>query len=161
MAVSSTRDLELQSPTRFPAKVVLMQHRPALARVPAAPVPRRQQCYANATTPCTASVRITSSPADSRPIPRRLWRTRTLCYRRWSVFRRLRVDCTGIPRLPNEPSRGYAEVLRSRPIRRRLACSGTGAAVAERTTKGSSTETSRLDSVASRPAVYASRRALP
>ena len=89
-------------------------------------------------------------------------RARTLCFGQWSVFRPSRVDRAGSPRFPGEPSRGYAHVLRPRPTRPRLACSGArGAAPAERTTKASTIGISRLHSGASPPAVYASRRALP
>ena len=42
-----------------------MRRGPSLGRVPAAPVPRRLRYYACATTPCTASPRLISSPAGT------------------------------------------------------------------------------------------------
>ena len=44
---------------------LLMRRGPSLGRVPAAPVPRRPRYYACATTPCTASLRLISSPAGT------------------------------------------------------------------------------------------------
>ena len=106
--------------------------------------------------------RYHASPADSLPLPRRQGRARTFCFRRGSVFRRSHADRAGSPRFPSEPSRGYADVLRPRPIRQLLASSGAAdAAPAERTTKASTIRISWLNSVASPPAVYASRHALP
>ena len=114
-----------------------------------------------------ARLRLIDSPAGTTPRclfapapPQAGGRARTLCFGQWSVFRPC-VDRAGSPRFPGEPSRGYG-VLRPRPTRPRLACSGArGAAPAERTTKASTIGISRLHSGASPPAVYASRRALP
>ena len=121
--------------------------------------PRRRSRASRRELYCAS--RYHGSPACSLPVPRRQGRARTLCFGQWSVFRPSRVDRAGSPRFPGEPSRGYADVLRPRPTRQRLACSGArGAAPAERTTKASTIGISRLNSVASPPAVYASRRAL-
>ena len=141
---------------------------PSLGRVPAVLVPRRHQYYEGATTPRTASLRLIGSPAGATPcllvrsrppqagagqdpLFRPVVRVPAIergQYGASQVPRRAILWLCGRSRTPDDPLR--------------LACGGaSGAAPANYRTKASTLPISRLNSVASPSAVYASRRALP
>ena len=118
-----------------------MRRPPSLGRVPADPVPRRQQYYEGATTPCHASLRLIvfasryhASPAvclcslarSRHPAGR--GRAGDFLVRRTLVTVLPHVDRTGPPRFPDEPSRGSAIALRPRPALQHLASRGAGGA---------------------------------
>ena len=110
---------------------------------------------------CFAS-RYHAVPACSLPVPRRQGRARTLCCGQGSMFRPFRVDRYGASQVPRRaiPWLCARSLTPDDPLR--LACSGArGAAPAIIKTKASTLRISRFNSVASPPAVYASRRALP
>ena len=154
---------------RFLPVVLSMWRPPFLGRVPAVPVPRRQRYYEGTTTPRTASLRLIASPAGTTLCL--LVRSRSPAGRGGpGPFVAARGPCSGLsawtvtgpPQVPRRaiPWLCARSLTPDDPLR--LACSGArGAAPAIIKTKASTLRISRLNSVASPPAVYASRRALP
>ena len=153
---------------RCPPAGLSIRRLPSLGRVPAAPVPRRHQYYEGATTPCTTSLRLIDSPAGTTP--RLLVRSRSPAGRGGPgsvglAAIRLPAVLRGQRRASQVPRRAFPRLCgRSQTPAgpSRLARGGaSGAAPAVCKTRAPTLTISRLDSVASPPAVYASRRALP